>query len=195
MKTLLLTLLWVTNASLLAEDTRIEEIGTSPVEAVFPSGGEIHMDLCSSGVELRGTDENRVRVSFSSERSTGNVRVRIVTASRRADINVTSCPHNNFEMTIEVPKSSSLYTRMFAGQMEISSIIGSKDVEMHAGELTIGIGEPTDYAQVDASVTTGEVDAAPFNVSKGGLFRSFHRSGPGKYRLHAHVGAGQLDLR
>ena len=27
------------------------------------------------------------------------------------------------------------------------------------------------------------------------LFRSFDQRGPGKYRLHAHVGAGQVDLR
>jgi len=48
---------------------------------------------------------------------------------------------------------------------------------------------------VDASVNSGELNAAAFNVEKGGLFRSFSQSGPGKYRMHAHVGAGELDLR
>jgi hypothetical protein len=46
-----------------------------------------------------------------------------------------------------------------------------------------------------ASVNSGELNARTFDVEKGGLFRSFERSGPGKYRLHAHVGAGELDLR
>jgi hypothetical protein len=32
-------------------------------------------------------------------------------------------------------------------------------------------------------------------VEKGGLFRSFEERGNGKYRLHAHVGAGELTLR
>ncbi|MCI0408507.1 MAG: hypothetical protein L0191_08090, partial [Acidobacteria bacterium] len=45
-----------------------------------------------------------------------------------------------------------------------------------------------------ASVVTGEVDGAPFDVSKGGFFRSFERKGAGKYRLHAHVGAGEVSL-
>jgi hypothetical protein len=76
----------------------------------------------------------------------------------------------------------------------MQNVIGDKDVEMHAGQLTIHIGQPADYSHVEGSVTSGEVDAPPFDVSKGGLFRSFQENGPGKYRLHAHVGAGELDL-
>ncbi len=57
------------------------------------------------------------------------------------------------------------------------------------------IGKVEDYGRVDASVMTGDVEAAPFEVSKGGLFRSFEKTGTGTYRLHAHVGAGQVTLR
>jgi hypothetical protein len=35
----------------------------------------------------------------------------------------------------------------------------------------------------------------PFGESHGGLFRSFRKSGTGKYKLVAHVGAGELTLR
>jgi hypothetical protein len=48
---------------------------------------------------------------------------------------------------------------------------------------------------VEASVTTGGLEAAPFGESHGGLFRSFHKEGNGKYKLYAHVGAGDLTLR
>jgi hypothetical protein len=41
----------------------------------------------------------------------------------------------------------------------------------------------------------GNLDASAFNISKGGLFRSFNEQGPGKYRLHAHVTTGEIDLR
>jgi hypothetical protein len=45
-------------------------------------------------------------------------------------------------------------------------------------------------------VTAGDVKAPAFGVNKGGLFRSFRKEYPGgKYRLHAHVGAGDLVLR
>jgi len=42
---------------------------------------------------------------------------------------------------------------------------------------------------------TGSIEASAFDVSKGGLFRSFEQQGPGKYRLHAHVMTGEIDLR
>jgi hypothetical protein len=44
-------------------------------------------------------------------------------------------------------------------------------------------------------VNAGEVDAEIFGDSKGGLFRSISREAAGKYRLHAHVGTGQLSIR
>lgn len=47
---------------------------------------------------------------------------------------------------------------------------------------------------VSTKVNSGQVDAAAFDVSKGGLFRSFSKEGPGRYRLHTHIGAGQLTL-
>ncbi|HEY6929512.1 MAG TPA: hypothetical protein VJA66_07540, partial [Thermoanaerobaculia bacterium] len=73
-------------------------------------------------------------------------------------------------------------------------VIGNKDVELNAGDLTVAVHGPDNYAHVDASVYSGEVDAAAFGEEHGGLFRSFHREGAGPYRLHAHVGAGQLTL-
>jgi hypothetical protein len=80
------------------------------------------------------------------------------------------------------------------GDLHLRQVRGSKDVAVHAGEVTIDMGDPKDYAQIEASVTTGELDAGAMGVSKGGLFRSFHKDGPGKYRLYAHVGSGQLNL-
>ena len=121
--------------------------------------------------------------------------MRLEVFGHRADLRVSGCPHNNFEMTIAVPKSSDVYVRMFAGDMNIRGITGDKDVSMGAGQLTMEVGSPEDYGQVRASVNPGALEASAFDVSKGGLFRSFDKKGPGKYRLYAHVGAGQLDLR
>ena len=41
---------------------------------------------------------------------------------------------------------------------------------------------------------TGELNVTPLGVSKGGLFRSYKKDGPGKYKLYAHIGSGELDL-
>jgi hypothetical protein len=84
---------------------------------------------------------------------------------------------------------------MPAGDAEVENLVGDKDVELHAGDLTMAAGAPEEYALADASVLAGDLDTGPFGVSKDGLFRSFHRQGSGKYKLHAHVGAGDLTLK
>jgi len=72
---------------------------------------------------------------------------------------------------------------------------GDKNVELHAGRIQIDIPQPELYGPRDASVMTGSIESSAFHVSKGGLFRSFEQLGPGKYRLHAHLMAGEIDLR
>lgn len=178
---------------LAAQDATIEKIGKSPVETKFASGGRIRMDLCSSGIDVIGKESGQLRVSYDPERGDVNVRIRV--SGDRADLRVTDCPRNNFRVTIEVPKSSALYVRMFAGELNVEDVTGDKDVVLHFGQLTMDVGKPDSYARVDASVNSGDLEASAFNISKGGLFRSFDRTGPGTYRVHAHVGAGQLELR
>jgi hypothetical protein len=187
-------LLFPRNAA--AQMENIDEIGKTPVEAKFLSDGRIRLSLCPGAVHLIGRDDSVLRISYHSH-SGGDedVRVRIQVSGEQAGIRVSGCPRNNFELKVEMPKSSNLYVRMFAGELIVNGVTGDKDVELHAGHLTMELGKPEDYARVDASVLTGDLEASAFDVSKGGLFRSFDRSGPGKYRVHAHVGAGQIELR
>ena len=189
----LLTLLLLTAAFVSAQDAKIDELGKSPVETKFVSGGRIRMDLCSSGIEIVGTDDSAVRVSYHPERD--NVRVRLQISGDHADLRLSGCPHNNFQARIEIPKSSSLYVRMMAGQLDVRDVTGDKDVELSFGQLNVEVGKTEQYARVDASVNSGEINASAFTVDKGGLFRSFSQKGPGKYRVHTHVGAGEVDLR
>ena len=193
MRSILLFLLCV-GAAALAQDANIDAVNQSPVEAKFAAGGRIRMDLCSSGIEVIGKDDSRVRVSYDSRRDS-DVRVRLTASGGQADLKITGCPNNNFRLTIEVPKSSDLYVRMMAGQLDVLGITGDKDVQLHFGQLTMEIGQASEIAHVEASVNSGEVRASAFDINKGGLFRSFERNGPGKYHVWAHVGAGQLELR
>lgn len=192
MRVFLLSIL-LSCGSLWAQDFRVEKTSTSPVETKFSANGRIRMDLCSAGIDVIGREEGMLRVSADPSR--GNTKVSIRVFGDRADVKVANCPKNNYRVTIEVPKSSALYVRMLAGELNVREVIGNKDVVLHFGELNIDMGKAEDYRRVEASVNSGDLEAALFNVSKGGLFRSFDHSGPGKYRVHAHVGAGQLDLR
>jgi hypothetical protein len=57
------------------------------------------------------------------------------------------------------------------------------------------MGDPKEYAHIEASVTTGGLDSGPLGISKGGLFRSFNRARPGKFHLYPLVGSGALARR
>jgi len=101
---------------------------------------------------------------------------------------------SNFRVRIQIPSPASLHVRLTAGEMGISGVEGDKDVELHAGELDIDVVRADDYKHVDAGVWAGELHASAFRVVKEGLFRSFDWTGSGRYRLHAHLKAGELRL-
>jgi hypothetical protein len=46
-------------------------------------------------------------------------------------------------------------------------VTGDKDLELSFGDLTVEVSKAEDYAQVDASVYSGALDAEPFAISKG----------------------------
>lgn len=180
----------------------LSETGQDHFTADFPSGGQLRMHIRSSGVRITGSNENKIAIHFSPPNTDDlhNVRVALKQTGNRGDLDITGGPSNNFQITVEVPRNSDLYVRMFAGELEIRGIVGNKDLQIHAGDLELSVDHPNDYGPVDLSVTTGDLDASAFGVSKGGLFRSFrtntalHKNGAGKYSLHAHVGAGDLTI-
>jgi hypothetical protein len=120
-------------ASALAQETRIDEEGKTPIAAKFVQNGRIRLNLCPGEVKLMGKDDALLRVSYSARNSGDRVKVQIRTDGERAEIWVRGCPHNNFQLTVEVPKASNVQARMFAGQMNVGAITGDKDVELHAG--------------------------------------------------------------
>jgi len=76
----------------------------------------------------------------------------------------------------------------------VEDVEGDKNLEVLAGRIQVDVPHAEQYGHRDASVTTGSIESSAFDVSKGGLL-SFEQHGPGKYRLHAHVMTGEIDLR
>jgi hypothetical protein len=162
----------------------------------FISGGTIRMHLEGGAYTIRPSDVDTITVSCKgSDERLRHVKTKIKIAGSRADVSVTDTPHNNFTAMIEVPRRSDLWIRLSAGDLHVEPVVGSKDLELHAGELTVDVPHPQEYGHRDAGVWTGSVDASAFEVSKGGLFRSFEQDGPGQYKLHAHVLAGEINFR
>ncbi len=173
------------------------ETGKESFQAEFPSGGQLHVQVRSGELVVKGIDENKVRVHFDGRKSDElkDVEVSLNISGSDGQLKISGGPRNDFRITIEVPKVVDLRLRMPFGDATVERLTGDKDIELHAGDLTVDIGDANDYAHVEASVMSGDLDARPFNVSKDGLFRSFEKSAGGKHRLHAHVGAGDLTLR
>ncbi len=165
----------------------------SPVEKDFVSGGKIEITLESGGYELRPSADNRIHVRWN-EASGKGVKVKLTTNGNSAELKVENTP-NNFHATIELPAAANLRIRMTAGALMVSGIRGDKDIESHAGDVLVDVGKSSDWGEVDASVTAGDLSAPAFASSKGGLFRSLHWKGPGKYRLHVNLTAGSVTLR
>ncbi len=175
----------------------VKDLQNHPFAVDFPSGSRLRLYLRSGEFRIVGRNDNKIAVHLNG-RNADNAReltVRFKRWDNDADLRVFGGPKNDLEVTIEIPSSAMLFIRMPAGDLSVEGVSGDKDVELHAGDLTISVGDAADYGHVDASVFTGDLEAPPFHESHGGLFRSFENHGAGKYRLHAHVGAGDLTLR
>jgi len=175
----------------------VSDLQSHPFVADFPCGGKLRIRLRSGDFRIVGTDDNKITVHIAGKNAENarDLTVRFKPSSTGAELRVSGGPRNELQVTIHIPKNMGIFVRMPAGELTVEGISGDKDVELHAGDLTISGSDASDYSSVDASVTAGDLEAPPFGESHGGLFRSFHKNGPGKYQLHAHVGAGELTIR
>lgn len=175
----------------------LNQQGKQDFLADFPSGGRLDLNIRSGDVTIRGSDENKVNVRFDAKDADDlkDVKVSFKAAGNNGTLKVSGGPRNDFSIRIEIPKKSDLRLRVAAGDVNVEDLIGDKDVEMWAGDLTLRVGNAADYGRVDASVRAGDLDMGPFGVSKSGLFRSYETTGNGTHRLHVHVTAGDVELK
>ncbi len=164
----------------------------SPAEKDFVSGGKVEMTLESGDYDIRASSDNRIHVRWNEA---NGARVKLTTNGKSADLRVENTPHNDFHATIEVPAVADMRIRLTAGDLRVSGIKGDKDIEANAGDIIVSVGSSSDWGDVDASVTAGDLHAPAFKAATGGLFRSIKWKGPGKYRLHVHLTAGDVNLR
>jgi hypothetical protein len=175
----------------------VKDLQNHPFTVDCPPGGHLRLHLRSGDFHVLGTANNKITVRLGGWNASNaqDLTVRFKRNDNVADLWFSGGPKNGLQVTIEVPPAAMLYVRMPAGDLTVEGVSGDKDVELRAGDLSIAVGNAADYGRVDASVIAGDLQAAPFNESRGGLFRSFEKRGAGKYKLHAHVGAGDLTLR
>ena len=171
--------------------------GKSHMEFECPPNIPLQLYLRSGEILIVGADDNKITVDLAGKNADKiqDVKGRLSLINNVAAFHLTGGPKNELQIIIHIPKNSDLKARIFAGEVSVQDVIGNKDLELRAGEMNIAAGSREEYGHVDMSVNAGELDAEAFGDSQGGLFRSISRNGGGKYRLHAHVGTGQLSIR
>ena len=166
-------------------------------EKVFVSAGRIELQLGAGSYTIRPASDTHIRVTIGSD--SGRARVALTANATRATVAVTETPSSNFQATIEVPKTSDLIVRLSGGNLVLSGITGNKDIDSVAGNAEISIGDPGDYASMEATVKAGDLNVGAFTGAKTedsfGLLHRASWSGKGRYTLRANLGAGNLVLR
>jgi len=165
-----------------------------PIELAFVQGGTIAMDLEAANYRVIPSADDHITISYRADRSTTEPRISTGVNGSNAKLHVITPPGGNIHLEIGVPAKSNLFIRQSAGNLDLEGIEGSKDCELSAGNLTIDVVDANQYGPVDGSVSSGNLEASAWSVHKGGLLRSFSTTGPGRYGLRAHVGAGNLTL-
>jgi hypothetical protein len=190
-----LSLLWAVLGPFLAAGNQTN--CDTPFQTPFRSGAKLQLDVRSGDVEIMGSEEPMIHVSC--EVPGGNARdisIRFEDDGSLARLQISGGPDNDVRLRIRVPRQLDLVVRGKAGDLDLAGVRGHKDVSLRAGDLTIDVGDPDEYASAEASVKAGDLRAGAFGVNKGGLFRSFkHESAAGKYRLRASLWAGDITLR
>ena len=167
-----------------------------PVDKAFAKGGVIRMRLAAGDYRIAGSPDDKIRVEWRADRAEQ-------ASTLKADAEIkgttavisTSGFKNGIHFTISVPGRSDIDIDLSAGDLDVRGIEGNKKIDSWAGDVTIDVGQPDQYRSVEASVRAGDLNARAFNVSKGGLFRSFSWTGKGSYTLLAKLVAGDLTLR
>lgn len=186
------TIAWAMCAAVIAAP-HVVHAQTKNADKAFVSGGKVDVHLDAGDYEVRAGADNHIRVTMTGK--TGDATVDVATNGSHADVTVKNTSHTNFRCVIEVPKVSDVAIRLSAGDLQVGAITGSKDIESTAGDVKIAVGNPDDYASVDASVTVGDLSGGPFGAADGSFVaHSIKKTGKGRHTFRAHLGAGDLKL-
>src|SRR6185436_15622415 len=100
-------------------------------------------------VDIVGGKEDKIIVTYSTSTPEQDKDVKVEADIKDAwgTLKVEG-PRNNFRYTIQIPEKTNLYVRISAGDLKIARIEGHKDVESHAGDLTIDLDHPEKYGDV-----------------------------------------------
>lgn len=174
----------------------VKDLQNHPFNVEFPSGSRLRMHLQSGNFRVIGRDDNRILIHFEGKNAQNarNLTAQLKRFDRDGELRIFGGPKEELQVTVEIPRATNVTVRMTGGDLNVSRILGDEDVKLIGGDLTIAVGKPDEYALVDASVRFGDVRGDAFGDPKGWLGGALKKEGTGRYKLRAHVFAGDLTL-
>jgi len=134
------------------------------LERNFVANGRVRMDLSAGDYRISGGPDNRIRMEWRTRDGDqlARVRARAEVRGTVADITTDAPRNSSFHVEIQVPTRTDLDVRLTAGDLRIERVQGNKEINLHAGDINIDVGNPADYRRVEASIWAGDLRAEPF---------------------------------
>jgi hypothetical protein len=123
------------------------------------------------------SDTISIHVDGKNVQQAKNIKIRLKRTNGTVDLKLSHVPKNELQVTITIPASTDLYARMRGGDLSVDGVRGNKDIKLTGGDLTIQVGNPEEYSQVDLSVRFGDVSGTQFGDPKGWLGNSATKLG------------------
>jgi len=196
---LIALVLGFTFASAASNDTREETVALDgqPFQTDMTRIAAVRLHLRDGDFRIVAGDSDEITIHTDGKNAplARKMKVQIRRSGDSLDLTLLNVPKNEFQVTIAIPRETNLYARMRAGDLSVDGIAGDKDLELVAGDLSVQVSDAAEYGPVDLSVKFGDVSGSQFGDPKGVMGNSLKRDGSGKYKLHAHVFAGDLTLK
>jgi len=160
-------------------------------------GAKLEVKLRFGDLRVISSDDPRLSITYTTHSNHANfsrkVEARFLVTPHDASLKLSAPRRGSVDVELRVPSRSNLHVRVSAGDLSIDPVEGSLDVETHAGDIRIKLPAHVDLGLVDASTHAGDVNA-PFGKPHGWIGSKLDYDGGGKYRIHAHTFAGDIDF-
>ncbi len=166
-------------------------------ETNLASGATLRLHLHDGDFRVVGADRDGLTVRAEGKHldQARKIKIQEVRDGDTLDLTLSHVPKNELQVTITIPRNTHLYARMRGGDLTVDGVSGNKDLALTGGDLTVGVGDPAEYAHVDLQVKFGDISGSQFGSPKGTVGNSVLADGPGQYQLQARVFAGDLMLK
>ena len=194
--------------SLLPVPLAAETSGQNPVTLThaYAPGQRVYVEMNVGELNIvRSTNAHQVQLVVQPEFDAGETAVR--SWIKRFDVNGMDAHidlemeknsdhgHHGVKVTLYLPSEATLDADLKVGKMTVAGIRGDKDLRVGVGELDIQGLDAHDYGPVSTTAGVGDVEDSVFEGRKSGwLGKSETTQGSGKYRIHASVGVGKVQL-